>query len=62
MLGLLQRNVYSSIISKKSFGSLFYATKMRNSNGKKKREKMLMISNSKGNADQNHTKIPLHPC
>jgi hypothetical protein len=27
-----------------------------------KREKMLTISSHKGNANQNHTMIPLHPC
>jgi hypothetical protein len=36
--------------------------KRRNSNGKKKpQEKMLTISSHKGNANQNHTKIPPHP-
>jgi hypothetical protein len=29
---------------------------------KKTHEKMLTISNHKGNANQNHTKIPPHPC
>jgi hypothetical protein len=29
---------------------------------KKTREKMLTISSHKGNANQNHTKIPPHPC
>jgi hypothetical protein len=29
---------------------------------KKTHEKMLTISNNKGNANQNHTKIPPHPC
>jgi hypothetical protein len=28
----------------------------------KKHEKMLTISSHKGNANQNHTKIPPHPC
>jgi hypothetical protein len=28
----------------------------------KKQEKMLTISGHKGNANQNHTKIPPHPC
>jgi hypothetical protein len=28
----------------------------------KKHEKMLTISGHKGNANQNHTKIPPHPC
>jgi hypothetical protein len=28
----------------------------------KKREKMLTISSHKGNSNQNHTKIPPHPC
>jgi hypothetical protein len=28
----------------------------------KKYEKMLTISDQKGNANQNHTKIPPHPC
>jgi hypothetical protein len=28
----------------------------------KKHEKMLTISSNKGNASQNHTKIPTHPC
>jgi hypothetical protein len=30
--------------------------------GKKTHEKMLTISSHKGNANQNHTKIPPHPC
>jgi hypothetical protein len=30
--------------------------------GQKTHEKMLPISSHKGNANQNHTKIPLHPC
>jgi hypothetical protein len=29
---------------------------------KKNHEKMLTISSHKGNANQNHTKIPPHPC
>jgi hypothetical protein len=29
---------------------------------KKAHEKMLTISSHKGNANQNHTKIPSHPC
>jgi hypothetical protein len=29
---------------------------------KKTHEKMLTISGHKGNANQNHTKIPPHPC
>jgi hypothetical protein len=29
---------------------------------KKPHEKMLTISSHKGNANQNHTKIPPHPC
>jgi predicted transcriptional regulator len=29
---------------------------------KKTHEKMLIISSHKGNANQNHTKIPPHPC
>jgi hypothetical protein len=29
---------------------------------KKTHEKMLTMSSHKGNANQNHTKIPLHPC
>jgi hypothetical protein len=29
---------------------------------KKTHEKMLTISGHKGNANQNHTKIPRHPC
>jgi hypothetical protein len=29
---------------------------------KKTHEKMLTISSHKGNANQNHTKIPLYPC
>jgi hypothetical protein len=36
--------------------------KRRNSNGQKTHEKMLTISSHKGNANQNHTKIPSHPC
>jgi hypothetical protein len=32
-----------------------------NSNGQKTHEKMLTISDHKGNANQNHTKIPPHP-
>jgi hypothetical protein len=35
--------------------------KRRNSNGQKTHEKMLTISSNKGNANQNHTKIPPHP-
>jgi hypothetical protein len=30
--------------------------------GQKTHEKMLTISSHKGNANQNHTKIPPHPC
>jgi hypothetical protein len=30
--------------------------------GKKVHEKMLTIPGHKGNATQNHTKIPPHPC
>jgi hypothetical protein len=36
--------------------------KRRNSNGQKSSEKMLTIPGHKGNANQNHTKIPPHPC
>jgi hypothetical protein len=36
--------------------------KRRNSNVQKAHEKMLTISGLKGNAYQNHTKIPPHPC
>jgi hypothetical protein len=36
--------------------------KRRNSNGQKKREKILTISSHKGNSNQNHTKILPHPC
>jgi hypothetical protein len=36
--------------------------KRRNPNGQKTHEKMLTISSHKENANQNHTKIPLHPC
>jgi hypothetical protein len=36
--------------------------KRRNSNGQKTHEKILTISGHKGNANQNHTKIPPHPC
>jgi hypothetical protein len=36
--------------------------KRRNSNGQKTHEKMLTISGHKGNANQNHTMIPPHPC
>jgi hypothetical protein len=36
--------------------------KRRNSNGQKTHENMLTISSHKGNANQNHTKIPPHPC
>jgi hypothetical protein len=36
--------------------------KRRNSNGQKTHEKMLTISGHKGNANQNHTNIPPHPC
>jgi hypothetical protein len=32
------------------------------SNGQKTHEKMLTISSHKGNANQNHTKIPPYPC
>jgi hypothetical protein len=35
--------------------------KRRNSNGQKPHEKMLTISSHKGNANQNHTKVPPHP-
>jgi hypothetical protein len=35
--------------------------KRRNSNGQKSHEKMLTIPGHKGNANQNHTKIPPHP-
>jgi hypothetical protein len=34
----------------------------RNSTGQKTHEKMLTISSQKGNANQNYTKIPPHPC
>jgi hypothetical protein len=33
-----------------------------NSNGQKTHEKLLTISSHKGNANQNYTKIPPHPC
>jgi hypothetical protein len=36
--------------------------KRRISNGQKTHEKMLTISGHKGNANQNRTKIPPHPC
>jgi hypothetical protein len=36
--------------------------KRRNSNGQKAHEKMFTISSHKGNANQNHAKIPPHPC
>jgi hypothetical protein len=36
--------------------------KRRNSNGQKPHENMLTLSSHKGNANQNHTKIPPHPC
>jgi hypothetical protein len=36
--------------------------KRRNSNGQKTHEKMFTVSSCKGNANQNHTKIPPHPC
>jgi hypothetical protein len=36
--------------------------KGRNPNGQKTHEKMLTISGHKGNANQNLTKIPPHPC
>jgi hypothetical protein len=35
--------------------------KRRNSNGQKTHEKMLTISDHKGNASENHTKITSHP-
>jgi hypothetical protein len=35
--------------------------KRRNLNGQKTHEKMLTIFGHKGNANQNHTKIPPHP-
>jgi hypothetical protein len=35
--------------------------KRRNSNGKKNVKKMLNISGHKGNANQNHSKMPPHP-
>jgi hypothetical protein len=37
-------------------------SKRRNSNDQKTHEKMLTISSHKGIANQNHTKIPPHPC
>jgi hypothetical protein len=41
-----------------------WATELKRtfSNGKKVHEKMFTISIHKGNANQNHTKIPPHPC
>jgi hypothetical protein len=36
--------------------------KRRNSDSQKTHEKMLTISVHKGNANQNHTKIPPYPC
>jgi hypothetical protein len=36
--------------------------KRKNLNGQKAHEKMLTISSYKVNANQNHTKIPPHPC
>jgi hypothetical protein len=36
--------------------------KERNPNGQKTHEEMLTIPGHKGNANQNHTKIPPHPC
>jgi hypothetical protein len=37
-------------------------SKKRNPNGQKLHEKMLTIFGHKGNANQNHIKIPPHPC
>jgi hypothetical protein len=37
-------------------------SKEKNSNGQKTHEKMVTISNHKGNANQNHTKVSPHPC
>jgi hypothetical protein len=37
-------------------------SKRRNSNGQNTQEKILTISNHKGNANQNHTKILPHSC
>jgi hypothetical protein len=37
-------------------------TFQRNPNGQKTHEKMLTVPNHKGNTNQNHTKIPPHPC
>jgi hypothetical protein len=36
--------------------------KGRNTNSRKTHEKILTIPGHKGNANQNHTKIPPHPC
>jgi hypothetical protein len=36
--------------------------KGRNPNGQKTHEKMLTVPGHKGNANQNHTKIPPHSC
>jgi hypothetical protein len=36
--------------------------KRRHSNSQKTHEKMLTICSHKENANQNHTKIPSHPC
>jgi hypothetical protein len=36
--------------------------KRRNSNVQKAHEKMFTISDHRGNANQNDTKIPPHPC
>jgi hypothetical protein len=49
-------------MNNKEMGKCFPFLKRRNSNGQKTHEKMLSISSYKGNANQNHSKIPLHPC
>jgi hypothetical protein len=38
------------------------SSKEENQMAKKHIKKMHTISSHKGNANQNHTKIPLHPC
>jgi TolA-binding protein len=39
-----------------------YESNMQEITNQKTHEKMLTISGNKGNANQNHTKIPPHPC
>jgi hypothetical protein len=42
--------------------NLIELSQKKNSNGQKTHEEVLTISSHKGNANQNHSKIPPHPC